>query len=145
MKVERKVFGRGLIFSLLLLVLWCGFVSAALVDNGDGTVSDTETGLMWQQAEAGSMNWEEALNYCENLVLPTGGYDDWRLPDRNELQSLIDYDYYDPAIFNHNVNGENKYFPGVLSSYYWSSTTYAYNTSYAWRVPFLLWLRLLLQ
>jgi hypothetical protein len=58
---------------------------ADLVDNGDGTVSDTATGLMGQQAEAGAMNWEVALVYCEKSVL--AGCTDWRLPDRNELRA----------------------------------------------------------
>ena len=68
-----------------------------LVDNGDGTVTDTATGLMWQQATApGRYTWEEALVYCENLELAE--YTDWRLPNRNELQSLVDYDHTEPAI-----------------------------------------------
>ncbi|MFC1452591.1 DUF1566 domain-containing protein [Verrucomicrobiota bacterium] len=60
------------------------------VDNGDGTVTDTATGLMWQQADSGTgMNWEDALAYAENLEL--GGYRDWRLPNAKELQSILDY------------------------------------------------------
>ena len=129
MKVERKVFARGIVYSLLLLVLWCGFVSAALVDNGDGTVSDTETGLMWQQAEAWKTKWQTALDYCENLILPDGGYDDWRLPDRNELQSLVDYSRYGPCL-------DKTFFPGVLLSSYWSSTTRAIATNHAHIIRF---------
>jgi len=69
------------------------------VDNGDGTVSDRSTGLMWMKADSGAfgvgpfgngtLNWEEALDWAENLVL--AGYDDWRLPDAKELQSIVDY------------------------------------------------------
>ena len=70
---------------------------ARFVDNGNGTVSDTSTGLMWQQdtdRQTGNkyyvlMTWEEALLYCENLQL--GGYTDWRLPTVKELRSLADY------------------------------------------------------
>lgn len=59
-------------------------------DNGDGTVTDLATGLMWQQADDGvGRNWEEALDYSENLTL--AGYDDWRLPNAHELQSIVDY------------------------------------------------------
>jgi hypothetical protein len=60
------------------------------VDNGDGTVADLATGLIWQQADSGvGMTWEAALAYAENLEL--AGHSDWRLPDVKELQSLIDY------------------------------------------------------
>ncbi|MCB9079256.1 MAG: DUF1566 domain-containing protein [Anaerolineaceae bacterium] len=60
------------------------------VDNGDGAITDQATGLMWQQADSGQgLNWEEALNYCQSLT--TANYDDWRLPNAKELQSLVDY------------------------------------------------------
>lgn len=59
-------------------------------DNGDGTVTDLATGLMWQQADDGNgRNWEDALAYAEELSL--AGYDDWRLPNAHELQSIVDY------------------------------------------------------
>lgn len=58
-------------------------------DNGE-TVSDKATGLVWQKGDSGyGMDWEQALNYCENLSL--AGYDDWRLPNAKELQSIVDY------------------------------------------------------
>jgi len=60
-----------------------------LAINDDGTVTDTETGLMWQQQRITGMNWKEALAHCESLAL--AGYDDWRLPSIEELQSIIDY------------------------------------------------------
>ncbi|HPD14781.1 MAG TPA: DUF1566 domain-containing protein [Planctomycetota bacterium] len=59
-------------------------------DNGDGTVTDRATGLMWQQADSGKgMNWQEALAYAGGLAL--AGHCDWRLPDAKELQSIVDY------------------------------------------------------
>jgi hypothetical protein len=59
-------------------------------DNGDGTVTDSSTGLMWEQSDDGlCRNWQEALAYAEDLVL--AGYGDWRLPNAHELQSLVDY------------------------------------------------------
>ncbi|MCP4645079.1 MAG: DUF1566 domain-containing protein [bacterium] len=59
-------------------------------NNGDGTVTDSATGLMWQQADSGSgLTWEAALSYAENLTL--GGHNDWRLPNAKELQSIVDY------------------------------------------------------
>ncbi len=60
------------------------------LDNGDDTVTDRATGLMWQQTDSGRpLNWEEALAYAENLTM--GGYSDWRLPNAKELQSIVDY------------------------------------------------------
>ncbi|MHC4434999.1 MAG: Lcl C-terminal domain-containing protein, partial [Planctomycetota bacterium] len=60
------------------------------VDNGDGTVTDLATNLMWQQADSGvGYNWRQALSYAESLDL--AGYDDWRLPNAKELQSIVDY------------------------------------------------------
>ena len=99
-----------------------------LVDNGDGTVADIKTGLMWQQADAGTMTWTDALNYCENLQLANNN--DWRLPNRNELQSLVDYSKLDPAI-------NTVKFPDT-NSYYWSSTTMVDNNlqNHAWSVNF---------
>ncbi|MFC1452590.1 DUF1566 domain-containing protein [Verrucomicrobiota bacterium] len=60
------------------------------VDNGNGTVSDLATDLMWQQGDSGDgMNWEDTLAYAGTLEL--GGYRDWRLPNAKELQSILDY------------------------------------------------------
>ncbi|UUX91980.1 Lcl C-terminal domain-containing protein [Methanoplanus endosymbiosus] len=60
------------------------------VDNGDGTVTDKATGLMWSQDDNGEMlYWEEALAYAESATI--SGYDDWRLPNIKELQSIADY------------------------------------------------------
>jgi len=60
------------------------------VDNGDGTVSDYATGLLWQKADDGKgRDWEESLAYAENLELAI--YSDWRLPNAKELQSIVDY------------------------------------------------------
>lgn len=58
-------------------------------NNGDGTVTDLDTGLMWQQVPAVAVPWGMALSNAESLDL--AGYDDWRLPNIKELQSLTDY------------------------------------------------------
>lgn len=59
-------------------------------DNGDGTVTDSATGLTWQRLDsANGMNWAEALAYADRLEL--AGKTDWRLPDAKELQSIVDY------------------------------------------------------
>jgi len=60
------------------------------VDSGNSTITDSATGLMWQQSDSKKgMNWEEALRYAESLEL--SGHDDWRLPNAKELQSIVDY------------------------------------------------------
>ena len=105
-----------------------GQSSNNFIDNGDGTVTDTDTGLMWQKDTApGTYTWQQALSYCEDLIFPAGGYSDWRLPNRNELQSIVDYSRYNPSIdpiFN------------AVSSWYWSSTTGASSPFNAWVVYF---------
>ncbi len=59
-------------------------------DNGDGTISDNATGLIWQQNDDGiTRDWENALMYAENLSF--AGNNDWRLPTAKELQSIVDY------------------------------------------------------
>ncbi|WP_084448566.1 DUF1566 domain-containing protein [Desulfovibrio inopinatus] len=110
----------------------------AFVDNGDGTITDTTTGLMWLQQDSGAfeigpetngaVNWEDALAFAEGLAY--AGYDDWRLPNAKELQSLVDYtrspDTTDSAaidpIFEStaivNEGGQRDF------GYYWTSTTH---------------------
>jgi len=100
----------------------------SLIINSDGTVTDTSTGLMWQEVDAGEMPWESALDYCEELNL--AGYDDWRMPNKNDLQSLINYSVYSPSI-------DSTAFPTTRLDGYWSSTTKVYSTVYAWYVNFI--------
>jgi hypothetical protein len=96
--------------------------------NGDGTVTDNVTGLMWQQEDDNATRpWFNALTYCENLDL--GLNTDWRLPTRKELMRLVNYGVYNPAI-------DPAAFPNTDSSVYWSSTTLASDTGSAWFVYF---------
>ena len=92
------------------------------VDNGDGTVTDTCSGLMWQKDtadvngdgqidDADQVNECGALAYCEGLK--SASHDDWRLPNIRELQSIVDYGRLGPAI--------DPVF-GAFSDHYWSST-----------------------
>jgi len=107
-----------------------GISTDYIVDNGDGTVTDTSTGLMWRQATAaGTMTWEEALSYCEDLSFAE--YTDWRLPNRKELSSIVDFRTSYPAI-------NADWFPDTASSKYWSSTTYSYANANinAWLINF---------
>jgi len=106
-----------------------GTYSAAFVDNGDGTVTDTSTGLRWQQATGNNgveMTWKAALAYCENLSL--AGFTDWRLPTIKELSSLVDLSSSSPTT--------DPNFRDTKSDYYWSSSTYANYTRFAWYVDF---------
>jgi len=100
-----------------------------LVENGDDTITDVATGLMWQQEDSGAgMDWPSALEFCE--ANNNGGYEDWRLPNAKELQSIVDYSRspgttgsatIDP-VFNvsqiKNEAGEADY------AFYWTSTTH---------------------
>ncbi|MEI6209008.1 MAG: DUF1566 domain-containing protein [Desulfuromonadales bacterium] len=120
-KLRRKF--NQLLFTLVILnstFFILNFSTAAsaavLTDNGNKTVTDGKTGLVWQQEEPGAMTWGNALTYCEGLTL--AGQSDWRLPNIKELEALTDDAKYSPAI-------DKTYFPYANASYYWSSTTYA--------------------
>lgn len=106
-----------------------GYGINAFVEHGDGTVSDDATGLMWQRADDGATrDWVEALAYCEALQL--AGYDDWRLPNVKELQSVVDYDKPDwPAI-------DDVFVTTDAESWFWTSTTHGDNKAYAAYIAF---------
>ncbi len=98
-------------------------------DDTNEVVIDNINRLMWQDdavAKTMSKNWQEAIEYCENLTL--AGYSDWRLPNINELESIVDYDRYNPSI--------EQTFQNVTNQRYWSSTTPDTGTSYAWTIHF---------
>ena len=107
-------------------------------DNGDGTVTDNLTGLMWAKNAnmGGIMNWNSAIDYAENVSLGAVGcgltWNDWRLPNVRELQSLIDFGNQSPAL------PTGHPFTSVQSSDYWSSTTSASNTDGAFGV-YIVW------
>jgi hypothetical protein len=108
--------------------------SPRFIDNGDGTVSDKLTGLMWTKnanLASGTMSWTAAITYANNLSLGSegcgGSYTDWRLPNLFELESLRDMSNYNPAL----PTGHS--FTNVQSSYY-SSSTHAEITYGAWIV-----------
>jgi hypothetical protein len=88
------------------------------IDNGNSTVTDNRTNLIWQQGLTGYLPvaWESALSYCQGLSL--GGYSDWRLPNIKELESITDDTRWNPAI-------DTNYFYAINDDY-WSSTTLMY-------------------
>ena len=99
-------------------------------DNGDGTVTDHDTELMWTKNAdlCGTKNWWDATSYCWDLTL--ANHSNWRLPYISELSSLIDETQADPALPLDNP------FTNAQSGYCWSSTTNAYLTDIAWGVHF---------
>ena len=115
------------------------------VDNGNGAVTDRLTKLIWlKNANAFDVRtWVQALSDANTLASGSHGLTDgskagdWRLPNVKELQSLIDFAYYGPALSS--ASGTSKWTNGdafivVQSGAYWSSTTYSGNTTFAWVV-----------
>ena len=94
---SRILLSQKIIVMVGFFVLIGDFVMPVLamdrfVDNGDGTVSDTKTGLMWAVKDNGiPINWPDALSYCQNYS--GGGHNDWRMPTLAELDSLYDPKY----------------------------------------------------
>ncbi|TGK06812.1 DUF1566 domain-containing protein [Leptospira semungkisensis] len=128
----------------VILFLVCIFAlpifSAPFTDNGDGTVTDSATSLVWQQCSSGlsgstcstgtasTYTWQNALSYCNTLSLSSKS---WRVPSINELKSIIDRSRVAPTI-------SQTFFPEASSSTaLWSSTTDINSGSgNAWSVSF---------
>lgn len=91
-------------------------------DNGDGTISDTETKLQWQAGFGSDRIWESSLAYCNDLSL--AGHDDWRLPNVKELWTIFDFSLPSPSI-------DSSYFSRISHSFN-TSTTRAESTTRAW-------------
>jgi len=122
-------------------------------DNGNGTVTDNRSGLMWlKNANCfGLQRWSKAKQSAANLASGQCGLSDgsrrgmWRLPTYEEWNAMIDEKYIDrenysrPALSNAAGTGpwkEGDAFSGVQTYYYWSSTTLANSTTKAWYVYF---------
>ena len=110
-----------------------GFSGTRFADNGNGTITDNATGLMWIKDHNAvgapfnaQMTWTNAITNCE--ALSYAGQTDWRLPNLRELQSIVDYSRLNPAV--------DPLFTNTQSSFYWSSTTKVGITSDAWYVYF---------
>ena len=109
------------------------WLSTRFTNNGNGTVTDNLTGLMWTKnanLPGGTMNWQEALIYVDAMNHFPGmfGYTDWRIANVKELQSLIDFSRVNPAL------PSGHPFDYVQSNSYWSATTNDYYTYIAWYV-----------
>jgi len=103
-------------------------MNARFVDNCDGTVTDTWTGLMWTKATvARSQTHGQATDAVKQLDV--GGFTNWRLPNDHELLSLVDRSRYRPAI-------DTEVFPNTENDWYWTNTLCAWDSSCAWVVYF---------
>ena len=130
---QTTSYGTGDDGELKIGVAW---PNPRFTDNGDGTITDNLTGLIWlKNANCfGTRTWDQALSDCNGLSngscgLTDGSVDgDWRLPNVNELISLVDRGRLIPPLpFGHP-------FTNVRSDPYWSSTTAADSSFYAWYV-----------
>lgn len=109
-------------------------------DNQDGTVTHKITGLMWMRCVMGQ-TWDNATSTCTgttksytyaqavDLTRTFAGQSDWRLPNENELLSIVEYSTSKPAL-------NTTVFPKTLGDWFWSSSLHAKFTGYAWIVYF---------
>ncbi|MFK5975197.1 MAG: DUF1566 domain-containing protein [Sulfurovum sp.] len=104
---------------VLMVFIVLGVVNAEFIrDDSKDVVLDTSTHLMWQDdVKVGSdkLNWPDAISYCESSTI--GGYEDWHLPNFNELFNLVDRARFNPAM--------PKEFINIRSDYYLTSTTHS--------------------
>ena len=125
LKMWRKLFGTAALAFVLCLtgLAMSGEAQAQrFVDHGNGTVTDTVTGLMWTKDAnpVGWLNWDDAWRGCSSFSI--SGIGGWRLPSRDELSAIY-----------HAIQSGHP-FTGVQSYGYWSSTAYAGRWDAAWAV-----------
>ncbi|MEI8350071.1 MAG: DUF1566 domain-containing protein [Candidatus Omnitrophota bacterium] len=113
--------------------------SPRFLDNENGTITDTKTGLIWvknphtdlPEEFKNYMTWKQAVDACKKLNY--AGNKDWRLPTVEELRELVDYargsKSEEPAI-------DTSVFPDTKCNWYWTSTSCAWDPSSAWVVDF---------
>lgn len=120
--------------------------SPRFTDNKNGTVTDNLTGLIWLKdgnctdtaggivRSTGLLNWPSALTWCNNLASGKCGLSDnsvagdWRLPNVNEMRSLVDYSRHDPVL------PSGHPFINAQSVWYWTSTSNPVYTAGAFNV-----------
>ncbi len=91
---------------------------------GKEVVADQGSGLQWQKAIEAKLNWKQAREMCDGLNY--GGKDDWRLPSRKELMTIVKYRLNNPA----------SDFPDMPAVYFWSSSTSSESEGFAWGINF---------
>ncbi|AGA89310.1 Protein of unknown function (DUF1566) [Thioflavicoccus mobilis 8321] len=116
-----------------------GVVPPHFQDNGDGTITDLATGLIWKQCTEGSNGSDCGEGHPALFTYPVAlriaadaefaGSDHWRLPTKEELDTLADRNCQDPVI-------DIRYFPNTPADWFWSASTGGGATYYAWGVNF---------
>ncbi|SFV68620.1 FimH-like protein [hydrothermal vent metagenome] len=110
-----------------LSILIIGILVLNILNASDVRV-DKESDLVWQDNKIIIQeDWTSAISYCKELSL--GGYQNWRLPEIDELMSISDKNNYSPAI--------KKYFKYTKNDYYWTITAYTSDISQAWILNFI--------
>lgn len=122
---------RFIFLFFISIILYSNLYATFIRDANTSTVLNIQTLQMWQDdsnVTDSQKTWIEAVNYCDTLDLAS--QTDWRLPNINELNSIVDDSNYDPAIFGIFLNSN--------TSLFWSSTTYARSgfESSAWSINF---------
>jgi hypothetical protein len=97
-------------------------------DNGNGTITDVKSGLIWQKGEQGKMRWEVARRHCAMMKL--AGFNDWRMPSKKELLTLVERNMFNPCI-------DRRYFSDAKPVEYWTISQGTLSAgSAAWLVNF---------
>jgi len=116
---------------ILLLVIINVSYATLIRDDILDVVYDDKTNLIWQDnvdVVTGRYVWNEAIYYCEALDFANS--QDWRVPNINELFSIVDLGHAEPAI-------DTAIFQNIVSKYYyWSSTTFAGDSNHVWNIYF---------
>jgi hypothetical protein len=149
----KRILSRSWLLGLPWLVMWAGAAQptpcqnnhsasnpdSGYTDHGNGTVTDTRTGLMWKQCAEGlsgatcqtgsaqTFTWANALVHAEASTFAS--YIDWRLPNVKELSSLVEDCRVSPAI---NTNR----FPNTPSAVFWSGSPHGDRSDIVWLVAF---------
>lgn len=129
------------IVTTLFCLLHLNIGYAALTNNADGTVTDTATGLVWDQCTWGQgpscvdiarfFKWKDALAIASTAnTNKHKGYSDWRLPNQKELFSLLNVSATSMPLI------DTSAFPNTVGDLYWTSTTYQQTPSAAWYLSF---------
>jgi hypothetical protein len=147
---QTTPYGTGDDGTLQRGVAWPASPDTRFTDNGNGTITDNLTHLIWDKNanRFERQSWSEACAKCNALAEGAEGAEeladgsvagDWRLANIKEYQSLIHYGVSGPAVPDTDGTGkwtDDEPFNDVISFIYWSSTTYALSTSHAWSLHF---------